>query len=161
MAFGSPGGLDDSNVNAWTAKTNSGRQKTGYVMNAVSSIGCRDAVGNVWEQLNELVTRAEHSKINGSGKFPTDDGARAGKAYTNGNGHYHATYDGVWGFDTVSPFPNGYGNVYEYNDRSLALLLVGGGYNWGKSCGARSVSMNYVPWGTGGGIGARCACNSL
>lgn len=116
MAFGSPGGLGDSNENAWTAKINTRSQKTGGVINAISSIGCRDAVGNVWEWLNQLVTRAEHSKITGSGTSSSSDGSCAVKAYTNGNGHYHATNDSLWRFDTVSPFPDGYGNIYEYND---------------------------------------------
>lgn len=54
MAMGSPQGLDDSNENAWSAEDNNGKQKTGYVANAVSSVGCRDAVGNVWEWLDTL-----------------------------------------------------------------------------------------------------------
>ncbi len=161
MAYGSPGGLDNSNDNAWTATTNTGRQKTGYVANAVSSIGCRDAVGNVWEWLNELVTRSSHDKINGSGTFSSSDGARAGKTYTNGNGHYHATNDGVWAWDTFSPFPDGYGNIYEYNDYSLSALRGGGGWGNGARCGPRAVTLYTCPWYVIGDHGARCACDSL
>ncbi len=161
MAFGSPGGLDDSNENAWTAKTNSGRQKTGYVANAVSSIGCRDAVGNVWEWLDEFITRAEHSKINGSGTFPSNDGRRAGKTYTSGNGHYHATNDGVWAFDTFSPFSDGYGNIWEYNDYSLIAMFCGGHWNDGANSGARAAALHRQPWFVYSYGGSRCACNSL
>jgi hypothetical protein len=52
-AYGSPQGLDANNTNAWAATTNTTRTKTGAVINAVSSIGCRDCVGNVWEWLDE------------------------------------------------------------------------------------------------------------
>lgn len=161
MAYGSPGGLDSSNENAWTATTNTGRQKTGYVANAVSSIGCRDAVGNVWEWLNELITRASHDKIGGSGTFGSTDGARGGKAYTSGNGHYSTTADGVWAWDTFSPFPNGYGNIYEYNDYSLAALRGGGGWIDGAQCGPRAVTLTLYPWHVDVCSGARCACDSL
>lgn len=161
MAYGSPQGLSDSNANAWTATTNTGRQKTGYVANAVSSIGCRDAVGNVWEWLNELITRAEHSKITGSGTFSASDGGRAGKAYTNGNGHYHATNNGVWNWDTFSPFGDGYGNIYQYNDYSLVALLGGGNWRDGVRAGARAVYLGNYPWSVSAHVGARGACDSL
>lgn len=161
MAFGSPGGLDDSNVNAWTAKTNTGRQKTGYVANAVSSIGCRDAVGNVTEWLNEFITRSEHSMISGTGTFSYSDGGRANQPYTDGNGHYHATNDGVWSWDKVSPFGDGNGNIYEYNDFSLIAMICGGFWNSGTFAGIRAVQMNAYPWIIATNFGTRCACNSL
>lgn len=161
MAYGSPQGLDDSNENAWTAKTNSGRQKTGYVRNAVSSIGCRDAVGNAWEWLDDNVVRAEHSKISGTGTFSQYDGGRANQAYTDGNGHSHATNNGAWGWDTISPFGAGYGNVYEYNDFSLTTLMGGGCRFDGAGAGARTVNLSYCPWIIRSHVGARCACNSL
>ncbi|RGB67616.1 hypothetical protein DW086_06715 [Harryflintia acetispora] len=161
MAFGSPGGLDDSNENGWTAKTNSGRQKTGYVANAVSSIGCRDAVGNVWEWLSDCITRAEHTMYSGNGNFPSYDGGRGGKAYTNGNGHYSPSTDGVWNWDSVSPFGDGYGNIYDYNDYSLIATISGGQWNDGKNAGACTVRLRNSPWDTISFISARCACNSL
>lgn len=141
-AFGSPQGLDDSNDNAWSATTNTGRQATGYVANAVSSIGCRDCVGNVWEWLNELITRAEHVK-------------------TTGNGHESTTADGKWGWDTNSPFGDGYGNIYQYNDLSLVALLGGGSWGDGVHAGARAVDLHYYPWYVDAHVGARCACDSL
>ena len=60
-AFGSPAGLDNANTNAWSATSNTGRGVTGSVVNAVSSVGVVDAVGRVWEWLDELITRAEHA----------------------------------------------------------------------------------------------------
>ena len=161
MAFGSPGGLDDSNENAWTAKTNSGRQKTGYVRNAVSSIGCRDAVGNVWEWLDELITNAEHVNLNGNGTFRTGDGARAGTAYAGGNGHYHTTNNGAYLWDKVSPFGDGYGNILQYNDYSLIALLGGGCSVDSVHAGARTVMMYNYPWRVVSSFGSRCACGSL
>lgn len=53
-AYGSPEGTDSGNTNAWSATGNTARQVTGYVKNAVSAVGCRDCVGNVWEWLDEL-----------------------------------------------------------------------------------------------------------
>lgn len=141
-AFGSPQGLADSNTNAWSATSNTGRQKTGYVANAVSSIGCRDCVGNVWEWLNELITRAEHSKV-------------------SGNGHESTTADGKWGWDTTSPFGDGYGNIYQYNDYSLVALLGGGRWADGVRTGARAVYLSNYPWRVAAHFGARCACDSL
>ncbi len=160
-AYGSPQGLADANTNAWSASTNTGRQVCGYVDNAVSSVGCRDCVGNVWEWTNELITRGEHAKLNGEGTFPSYDGGRGGESYTNGNGHYHETNDGVWGWDTVSPFGDGYGNIYQYNDYSLVALLAGGDWNNGANAGARAVNVDNYPWNVSTIIGARCGCDSL
>ena len=56
-AQGSPQGLDDSNANAWTATTNTGRNPTGLIANATSIYNCRDCVGNVYEWLDEMVVR--------------------------------------------------------------------------------------------------------
>jgi hypothetical protein len=56
-AYGSPQGQDGNNTYAWAATANTARKETGYVTNAVSSVGCRDCVGNVYEWLNELVVR--------------------------------------------------------------------------------------------------------
>ena len=74
-ALGSPQGLDASNANAWSATTNTARQKTGFVANAVSSLGCRDAAGNVWEWLDEFIhdptgaTGAYHNPMPGYGQM--------------------------------------------------------------------------------------------
>lgn len=167
MAYGSPQGLAENNNNAWTASANKGRQKTGFVDNAVSSVGCRDAVGNVWEWLNELITRAEHVATNGSGTFGASDGGRAGQAYTNGNGHYvaapaaNSAQLGRWGWDTFSPFGDGYGNIYEYYDYSLVALLGGGNWRSGARAGARAVYLYDCPWYVSVYIGGRGACDSL
>ena len=167
MAYGSPQGLAENNNNAWTASANKGRQKTGFVANAVSSVGCRDAVGNVWEWLNELITRAEHVAINGSGTFGAHEGGRAGQAYTNGNGHYvaapaaNSAQLGRWGWDTFSPFGDGYGNIYEYYDYSLVALLGGGNWNNGARAGARAGGLDDCPWDDNVSIGGRGACDSL
>ena len=109
----------------------------------------------------QLVTRAEHTNISGSGTFSASEGARAGKSYTDGNGHYNATKDGTWNFDTVSPFGDGYGNIYEYNDYSLVPLLGGGQWSAGVQGGACTVCMQFCAWNTREYIGARCACDSL
>lgn len=48
-ADGSPQGLDNSNANGWTAKTNKARTAVGKIANAVSALNICDLVGNVWK----------------------------------------------------------------------------------------------------------------
>jgi hypothetical protein len=59
-AMGSPPGVA-GNLNAWTHS--SARQLTGFVERAVSSVGCRDCVGNVWEWLADLVASGSGGDI--------------------------------------------------------------------------------------------------
>ena len=141
-AFGSPAGLDNANTNAWSATSNTGRGVTGSVVNAVSSVGVVDAVGRVWEWLDELITRAEHAT----------------------NADYHASV--AWGWDKKSPLNTGeksydVGNIYQYYAYSLAALLAGGYWGSGANCGARAVNCSSYPWAVNTGIGARGACDSL
>ena len=141
-AFGSPAGLDNANTNAWSATSNTGRGVTGSVVNAVSSVGVVDAVGRVWEWLDELITRAEHAT----------------------NADYHASV--AWGWDKKSPLNTGeksydVGNIYQYYAYSLAALIAGGYWSTGASCGARAVHCDIYPWNVNTIIGARGACDSL
>ena len=141
-AFGSPQGLDGANTNAWTATTNTGRGTTGSVVNAVSAVGCVDAVGRVWEWLNDLITRAEHAT----------------------NTEFHPTV--AWGWDKKSPLRDNatkydVGNIYQYYAYSLAALIAGGSWSNGVRAGARAVSCNSYPWDVGTLIGVRGACDSM
>ena len=141
-AFGSPQGLDRANTNAWTATTNTGRGTTGSVVNAVSAVGCVDAVGRVWEWLNDLITRAEHAT----------------------NAEYHPT--AAWGWDKKSPLRDNatkydVGNIYQYYAYSLAALIAGGSWINGVRAGARAVSCNNYPWVVSTFIGVRGACDSM
>lgn len=156
-AFGSPQGDNTDNHNAWSATTNTGRQLTGYVPNAVSSVGCRDAVGNVWEWLSDLITNAAHAVLTGSGTFGSGEGSRGGRAYSSGNGHQP---DGIWGYDTMTPF-SGNGNIYEYTDYSLIALLGGGDWLDGSRCGSRTVLLGDCPWSVITSVGIRLGCDSL
>ena len=141
-AFGSPQGLADANTNAWTATTNTGRGTTGSVVNAVSAVGCVDAVGRVWEWLNDLITRAQHS---------TD-------------ATYHKSE--AWGWDLTSPLKAGatnydVGNIYQYYAYSLAALRAGGDWVDAANAGARAVICGSCPWGVGTSVGVRGACDSM
>ena len=142
-AYGSPEGLDNSNDYAWTATTNTGRTTTGNVAKAVSAVGVRDAVGNLYEWLDEIITRAEHAK----------------------NATYHANE--AWGWDTTSPLLTGEdsdiasGNIYEYYAYSIAALIAGGYWGGGERSGTRCVVCNNYPWSVYGYIGSRGACDSL
>lgn len=141
-AFGSPQGLDGANTNAWTATTNTGRGTTGSVVNAVSAVGCVDAVGRVWEWLNDLITRAEHAT----------------------NTEFHPT--AAWGWDKKSPLRDNatkydVGNIYQYYAYSLAALIAGGGWTCGVHAGARAVDCTDFPWGVDASIGVRGACDSM
>lgn len=135
-AFGSPQGLDDANTNAWTQTTNTGRGTTGSVVNAVSAVGVVDAVGRVWEWLNDLITRAEHA--------------------TNAG---HASE--AWGWDVTSPLGDKHGNIYQYYANSLAALLAGGDWRHGANAGARAVGCSDCPWSVYASSGVRGACDSL
>ena len=141
-AFGSPQGLDGANTNAWTATTNTGRGTTGSVVNAVSAVGCVDAVGRVWEWLNDLITRAEHAT----------------------NTEFHPTV--AWGWDKKSPLRDNatkydVGNIYQYYAYSLAALIAGGYWTDGVHAGARAVCCNNYPWHVNTSIGVRGACDSM
>lgn len=141
-AFGSPQGLDDANTNAWTATSNTGRGVTGSVVNAVSAVGCVDAVGRVYEWLNDLITRAEHA--------------------TNTTNHASE----AWGWDIASPLKTGateydVGNIYQYYANSLAALLAGGFWGDGAYAGARAVICYGCPWRVSSLIGVRGACDSM
>lgn len=141
-AFGSPQGLDGANTNAWTATTNTGRGTTGSVVNAVSAVGCVDAVGRVWEWLNDLITRAEHAT----------------------NTEFHPTV--AWGWDKKSPLRDNatkydVGNIYQYYAYSLAALIAGGHWDNGVHAGARAVACNHYPWCVYTNIGVRGACDSM
>lgn len=139
-AFGSPQGLADANTNAWSANT--GRGTTGSVVNAVSAVGCVDAVGRVWEWLNDLITRAQHA---------TD-------------ATYHKTE--AWGWDLTSPLRDAatkydVGNIYQYYANSLAVLRAGGDWGAGANAGARTVICHYYPWHVSTIVGVRGACDSM
>ena len=134
--------MDNANTNAWTATTNTGRGVTGSVVNAVSAVGCVDAVGRVWEWLNDLITRAEHAT----------------------NADYHPT--AAWGWDKKTPLKTGeknydVGNIYQYYAYSLAALMAGGSWNFGANAGARAVNCAYCPWNVYSSIGGRGACDSM
>ena len=141
-AFGSPQGLDGANTNAWTATTNTGRGTTGSVVNAVSAVGCVDAVGRVWEWLNDLITRAEHAT----------------------NTEFHPTV--AWGWDKKSPLRDNatkydVGNIYQYYAYSLSALLAGGHWADGVRAGARAVDCYRYPWSVSTAFGVRGACDSM
>jgi hypothetical protein len=154
-AYGSPQGLDSSNDNAWSATTNSGRQLTGYVANAVSAVGCRDCTGNVAKWIDETVINAQNLILTGSGTFSDLDGSRGGQTYSDGNGHGPS---GVWAFDSVSPF-SGKGNVYEFTDFSLVAVRAGGIWISGKNAGSRTIYLNATQWATELGTGSILGCN--
>ena len=106
-----------------------------------TSVGVVDAVGRVWEWLDELITRAEHAT----------------------NADYHASV--AWGWDKKSPLNTGeksydVGNIYQYYAYSLAELVAGGGWGNGVQDGARAVDCPNYPWYVGTYVGGRGACDS-
>ena len=180
MAYGSPQGNNDNNIHAWTATTNTARNPTGGVANAVSSIGTRDAVGNVWEWLDEFITNASGRVLSGTTSptpytYAATDGGRGGKV--NVVGTYHGVRTradhedfftaGGYGWDYDSPLGDttggniGSGNIHEYYDQSLIALRSGGNWKDGVHAGARAVNLSGSPWSVGASSGVRCACESL
>ena len=93
-ADGSPQGLDNSNANGWTAKTNKARTAVGKIANAVSALNICDLVGNVWKWLNELM----HDPTAASGAWYDIFGGGYGQAYMYSSTGLHALIGGgIWG----------------------------------------------------------------
>lgn len=183
MAYGSPQGNDEDNNNAWTMVSNIGRNPSGYVADAVSSIGCRDAVGNVWEWLRDVVLNANGGTVLMGQTGATDytylsyDGSRAGQVDSGGTNHgattrTYASMDdpvgGAWMYDKTSPLGDTAGgnpkngNVYQYYDWQTAAFIGGATWYHGTQAGCRSI--NTTPnglWHVCTTIGVRCACESL
>jgi len=171
-AVGSPEGLGENNTNAWTSGT--ARQLTGYVSRAVSSVGCIDCVGNVWEWLNNLTINSSGRVLSGTtnavsytynDRFLADGVTRP--TITNGTNHGPTTRvdaalpgQGAINWDRVSPFI-GYGNIFEYYDQNLLALMVGGNWNGGAEAGARTVGISIYTWNVSSGSSARGVCNNL
>ena len=53
VAAGSPPGTGSGNENAWSSASE--RAPAGFVQNAVSNVGCRDCVGNLWEWQGDII----------------------------------------------------------------------------------------------------------
>jgi len=133
-AKGAPAGEANNNTNAWAMSTNTARQRTGFVGPAVSSIGCRDTTGNVYEWLNSY------------GAYFTQTGANS--IQTAGSWR-----DVVGGAD--------YGQAWLIADNQLVSLLAGGLWNLGASAGPRCVLVSNRPWHVLTSSGVRGACDSL
>lgn len=141
-AFGSPQGMNNENANAWTAGTNTGRGVTGSVVNAVSAVGCVDAVGRVWEWVNEIITRAEHAT--------SED--------------LHPRIEWSWDKKTVlNTGEKNYdvGNTYQYYAQSLTALAAGGNWFNGSNAGARALYCHLCPWSIESTFGVRGVCESM
>lgn len=142
-AYGSPSGDNETNEYAFASITNTGRTTVGKVAKAVSAVGVRDAVGNCWEWLDEIVTRAQHA--------------------TNEASHEKE----AWAWSITSPFGEGEdadvdsGNIYEYYANSVVALIAGGSYNSGIKAGMRTLYCNACPWSVIIGLGVRGVCDSL
>ena len=91
---GSPEGQDGNNTYAWSATGNTGRQKTGYVANAISALNIRDLAGNVWKWLDEFCLDPTASAWSWYDVL----GAGYGDAYIPSNTALHALVGGGgWG----------------------------------------------------------------
>ncbi len=182
-AMGSPQGNDADNEMAWSATTNTGRNPAGGVANAVSSIGCRDCVGNVWEWLRSITLNANGGTVlmGSTGAtnytYPSYDGSRAGQVVSGGTGHgtttraHNATsapVGGAWGYDKVSPLGDTTGgnpkngNVHQYYDWQTTAFLAGGRWSSGVLAGCRTVSTTtHGLWLVSSDLGVRCACEAV
>ena len=179
MAYGSPQGLAGDNTNAWSGAT--ARNRAGLVDRATSSIGARDAVGNLWEWLDEFITRASGVVLNGTTSpatftYASWDGGRAGVVNTNGTAHGPTTrsnentangIQGAWAWDRDTPLGDTTGgnrengNIHQYYDWSLVALRSGGHWGSGAQAGSRAVDCNNRPWSVNTAVGVRLACESL
>lgn len=127
-AFGAPAGDADGTY----ANTADSRRATGSKVNGnVSSVGCVDCVGNLWEYLDEIITK------------PT------GEAVNN------QWYDVFTDHETDS-----LGKVYISNKDAIAAVACGGDYLSGVNAGFRAINISFSPW-TNTTCGTRLGCNSL
>lgn len=115
-AEGSPQGLDESNENGWTAKTNKNNTPVGLIRNAVSNRNVMDLCGNVSKWLDELVLStattswAWYNQHETSGKYgqvymPSDIALRAIIA---GGNRDEGVRCGARAFDCNSPTDHRY-----------------------------------------------------
>ncbi|GHU66508.1 hypothetical protein FACS189447_07510 [Spirochaetia bacterium] len=141
-AFGSPQGTDGDNNYGWTKTTNTGRTRTGCMVNpnsgvydisagvkpyAISAYNAVDCAGNVWEWLSDYSPRFD-----------------AGT--------------GTWGYQ--DQLGAGMGKIYEWKTDGFSALIAGGHWNNGVGCGPRAVSLGNRPWDVDTIIGARLACDA-
>lgn len=95
-AHGSPQGDASDNNNAWSATTNSGRQSTGYVANAISLLNVVDCSGNVWEWLDAF--SSDYSSLSWNWQNPMS-GMNVGQLYLpNSSGLMQYLAGGAWSY---------------------------------------------------------------
>ncbi len=131
---GAPAGLDADNVQAWAATGNSGPTTTGAVVKAVSQYNVVDAVGNLWEFLDNHFDLGDYS--GSTTPFIWDN------AVVN------------VGQDAATP--RGYVQHVAWR-----ALRGGGGWSDGVHAGARSLDTGLGPWVANGRVGIRGVCEAL
>ena len=134
-AFGTPPGANN-NTNCWTAAANTGPNPTGTLPNCVSTLGCYDMTGNVWERV------ATWSPVQ---DVYTD---QAGFAWTTGSWTNEAE-----GGESYSPFGATTGADGLQGPRAL---VRGGGWNGSVDAGGWAVYGGLSPRGTSTSTGFRC-----
>ena len=191
-AYGSPQGNAGDNILAWTATTTTGRAITGATnaagnapgaeakLHAVSSIGCVDCVGNLWEWLDEVMANPHSHVLHGTTNptthtYATWDGSRGGLVNTTGtnhgpitNGNNGVSAQGAWNWDRDTPLGDTVGgnplngNIHQLYDRSLTALLAGAGWAAGTPAGCRALLASLTGlWHVPAHYGSRFACDSL
>lgn len=130
-AYGAPQGADGNNDTAWTATTNTGPCNTGQVAKSVSCVGVVDAVGSLWERLDN------HFDIGNS----TNAYAWDATVVNTGQDAAYAR-----------------GQVYHCAWRSV---LGGGTWHEGVRDGARTLNFNANPWSAYGYLGVRGVSDPL
>ena len=138
-AEGAPQGANGNNDTAWGATTNTGSTTAGGVAKAVSMFNVVDAVGNLWDWLDNHLdvglgtTTAWKADIVNVGK---DAALARGQVYSL-----------VYGTN---------------NANSSWWCFVGGGsFDGGANAGARCLRSFAPPWYATGAVGLRCVCDAL
>lgn len=134
-AFGTPPGANN-NTNCWTASANSGSNPTGTLPNCVSTIGCYDMTGNVWERVATWYDLTD---------VATD---MAGWGYTSGGWTNEAE-----GGNAYTPYGTNTGPDGLQGPRAL---LRGGDWLTSTDAGGWAVLGNRAPRIAGTSIGFRC-----
>ena len=132
--------------------TTTGHISTGSVR-MISSIGCEDCAGVIWQWLDEQSYRFDAATAH-THSVTLDGGVQA--SVTSGNAS--ADVAPVFGYKAQT---GGKGSLYTQGAHGMVKLRAGGNWSDGAACGSRSRSAPNPPWDAPATIGFRAVCGHI